>query len=227
MGNQNPSSRAWVLFGISTIGMVIFAGLYISTPKSAVTTRTVTETVTTIVTNTVTRDVPKEVEKTVTVQADIPDEYVIAKTLREKMMAATKVNADKILFGMKDVKVVYLMQDEIRKLISEDEIKAKFELTLRKNNVPINPDSLNVVTYSLNGFFVNNDSTLVYHLDCWVDEPQYVFRDTEWHRGYVITWSKGSSFGTVGKLRASDGLLGETEKKAEVFANDYLSANPK
>jgi hypothetical protein len=42
-----------------------------------------------------------------------------------------------VLFGMKDIQVQIYCDNKVKDLVSEDAMRTKFELTLRKNNVPI------------------------------------------------------------------------------------------
>jgi hypothetical protein len=128
---------------------------------------------------------------------------------------------------MDDVKVIYSLDNAIKQTLLEDEVKAKYELTLRNNGVPINPDSRNTINVSLSGFYNDTGTLLCYALQIDVFESQLIFRNGEGRRGIIRVWSKGSSYGTVGKAKANEALLGTVVKSAEVFANDYLSANPK
>jgi hypothetical protein len=231
--NASSAGRAWFLFGLSSAGMLVFAGLYFLNPKTSVSVRDVTQIQTNTVTNTiiftVTNDVVREVEKIVNVPAAIPPEYVNAMKFTENMTKATFVTMDQVLFGMKDVRVECALADDVRQVVSVDEVRAKFELTLRRNNVPINPKSEHTITLNISGFLNQPDkTTLCFSIVCDVIETQWVARlDGAVHFATVIVWTKGAEFGTVGRDKASESLLKDVEKSAEIFANDYLSANPK
>ena len=223
------SIHAWWLFGISVAGMVIFAGLYFFNPKTTIQTQTVTKVITNTVTNTVTNEVVKEVEKIVNVPAEIPEGYIIAWNLYKKFNAATKervASSDQLLFNMKDVRAVCYLDTSAKECVSEDEVKAKFELTLRRNNVPINPKSTNTVSIEIDTIINPNTSLVCFFVTCEVIESQLVFREGVFHPGTIRLWRQ-DGFGTVGKIKANEALLGEVEKQAELFANDFLSANPK
>ncbi len=227
----SSASKAWLLFAASTIGMLVFAGLYFLSPKPTAdnptaTPKIVTNTVVNLVTNEVVKEVPKEVEKIVKVPAEIPEGYVSAMNLVQRLTNATYIAPDQMLFKMKDVRAVYFLDDAVTQVMTVDEVKAKFELTLRRNNVPLNPNSLNVVRLSISGF-TTIQNTLCYSINCYFDDQQWVFRAGEWHQATVRVWTKSNSFGTVGKSKANEALLKEVEKGAEIFANDFLSSNPK
>jgi hypothetical protein len=101
-------------------------------------------------------------------------------------------------------------------------------IALRRNNVPIDPNSAEVVNLVIQGFFNNSSQQLLcYSITCNVDESQWVFRQRECHLATVRVWNKGGWFGYVGREKANEPLLNDVEKCAEIFANDFLSANPK
>jgi len=100
-------------------------------------------------------------------------------------------------------------------------------LVLRRNNVPIDPSSIDSVAVEIDGFF--DDAThllLCFSITCDVEESQAVFRAGDCRFANVAIWRK-EKFGTVGKAKANEALLRNAEQFAEMFANDFLSANPK
>ena len=134
------------------------------------------------------------------VPAAIPQNYIDGDTfLKWVRHVPILTSDDQALFAMDDVRVVYTLDSTIRQTILEDEIKAKFELTLRNNNVPINPDSRNIISVGLTGFYNDTGTLLCYALQVDVNESQLVFRNGEGRRGMVRVWSKGGSYGTVVK----------------------------
>ena len=228
--------KAWSLFGFSTAGMVIFALLYFFNPETKIqthfVTNSITNTVTQFVTNTMTnvvvKEVPKEVEKIVNVPASIPQEYIAAVRIISNFDNCDFVKDNQALFGMKDVQVLYFLEDDVKESVSEDEVRTKFELTLRKNNVPVSPTSKNYVTVNVEGFWNDPPSRglLAYTIEVSVYEKQTLLRGRQIHKAIVRVWGK-NWHGTVGRYKAKRSLLDQMEGDAEVFANDFLSANPK
>jgi hypothetical protein len=195
-------------------------------PVTNTVTNYVTKTVTTLVTNTVTHETVKEVP----VPAEIPDEYIWANKFLQRVKNASSVNADQALFGMKDVKVTYMIKEDLKQVVSEDEVKAKFELTLRRNNIPINPNSPNTVTLVINGFRgddLQTQNLFFYSFRFSVYETQTISRAGELHNAVVCVWNSGDFYGYAGKNKANEALLGNVEKDGEMFSNDFLSANSK
>jgi hypothetical protein len=205
---------------------IIFLGGCGSKDNSSVKfiTNTVTNFITRYVTNTDIINFTNEVP----VPAAIPQTYIDGDTfLKWVRNVPILTSDDQALFAMDDVKVLYILDNTIKQTILEDDVKAKFELTLRKNGVPINPDSRNTVFVGLTGFYDETGMLLCYNYNVSVSESQLIFRNGEGRRGMVTVWQRGGSHGTVGKVKANEALLRVVEKSAEVFANDYLSANPK
>ncbi len=226
------SSKLGILFALSTVGMAIFAGLYIQAANthrnSPIAASSVTNTVVQFVTNDIVKEQPKEIEKIVKVPAEIPEDYLMAMNLFQRLTNASYVTMEQVLFKMKDVRTVCTLDNATRQVLSDDEVKAKFELTLRRNNVPISPNSANVIHLSVCGFFdTANQALLCYFITCNIDEQQVVLRGGECHQATVRIWMKGDSYGTVGRSKANEALLNEIEKRAEIFANDFLTSNPK
>lgn len=231
---MNPKAAgALILITASTVGMMIFAGLYFFQPRQVpavqTVTKVVTNTVTCTVTNEVTKEVPitNEVEKILRVPAEIPENYQNAMALVRKMTNAPQVTMSEALQNIKDIKVRCSFADELKALVSDDEVKAKFELAARRNNVPVIPKSDNTVHLLFNGFLTGPEKSLVcYNIEVKFAERQLIYREGDWYYAPVIVWTKGS-FGTVGKLNAKEQLLKCVEEQAELFANDFLACNPK
>ena len=217
--------------------MIVFATLYFSSPKVVV--QKEIQTVTNTVTNEVVKEVPKEVEKIVTVPAEIPQDYTVAMNTLSNFVSnydnASWVDQNEKLFGMTNVQVKCFLDDAAKQLISEDEVQSKFELTLRRNNVPINPKSQNTVFVSIEGTRLDLPQEVtgpttgyffVYNVNVGVDSVQTVFRGGQFHRTTVTVWEK-QDLGYAGSRVANGALLDSVEKEGELFASDFLSANPK
>src|ERR1039457_1511675 len=134
-------------------------------PKDNSSVKTITNTVanftTSYVTNTDKIYFTNEVTKEVSIPAAIPQNYIDGDTFLKWIRNVPVIkSSDQALFAMDDVKVFYILNDTIKQIILEDDAKAKFELTLRKNGVPINPDSRNAVVVGLTGFY-NETGTLL------------------------------------------------------------------
>lgn len=113
-------------------------------------TNIVTNYITSYVTNTEIINVTNEVP----VPAAIPQNYIDGDMFLKWVRNVPIITSDdQALFAMDDVKVLYILDNTIKQTVFEDDVKAKFELTLRKNGMPINPGSKNTVVVGLTGFY--------------------------------------------------------------------------
>jgi len=176
------------------------------------------------------REVPKEVEKIVErrveVPADIPEIYKTALTFMEKLRGTKLVTQKEALAGVEAVSVDITLAEDVKKIVSESEIRTKFEITLRRSGVLIDEKSRFTLSFIQDGF-TRDSPTLTYSFTTSLDELVIGFRDGDPSlRRYASTWRKGS-FGTVGISKARDALLSEAESSAEAFSNEWLAMNPK
>ncbi|MDP3069273.1 MAG: hypothetical protein Q8N18_03245 [Opitutaceae bacterium] len=174
--------------------------------------------------------VPKEVERIVErrieVPAEIPEIYKKALSFREAVLNAKTASAKEALTGVTSVSVEIHLTDDIKNLISESEIRTKFEINLRRSGVPISEKSDYTLVYYQDGFTRGNP-TLTYSFSTSLTEFALLARDggPKFHRN-VAVWRSGN-FGTVGVSKAREALLAAAESAAEEFANDWLAMNPK
>lgn len=61
---------------------------------------------------------------------------------------------------------------------------------------------------------------------CVLEEWQPIIRNGICHYATVTSWNKGDKLIITPIKDINSQILEETERMAEVFANDYLSANP-
>jgi hypothetical protein len=174
----------------------------------------------------VVKEVPKEVEKIVRVPAAIPQEYIAAMQAVSNLVNCDFVKDNQVLFGIKDVQVICFLTDATKQCVSDDEVRTRFELTLRKNGVPVNPTSKNYVQVIVEGLWDNNRWSITFSVRVRVLETQTLIRGGEAHKASVTVWEK-SSYGFAGSIVANSGLLHAVDEQGEIFANDFLAANPK
>lgn len=176
------------------------------------------------------KEVPKEVvkivERTVEVPAAIPEPYKNALNFLQRFNDAKFVSQKDGLAGVESVRVAITLSEDIKKIISESEIRTKFEITLRRSGVPINEKSRFTLSHYQDGF-TKGDPTLVFSCSTTLNEHAFAFRDGgPISQRYVDTWRDGN-YGFVGISKARETLLTDAESAAETFANDWLSMNSK
>lgn len=217
---------------------IAIAALFIGTRMTTTEIRTVEMPVEVVRTNEVIvekpyqviKEVPKEVEKIVErkveVPAEIPELYKNALAFMEKFQSTSLVSQKDSLAGVESVSVEILLADDVKKIVSESEIRTKFEITLRQSGVPLDEKSRFILSHTQDGF-TGDRPTLTYSFAVALEELVIGFRDGgPGMRRIIPTWRK-ASFGTVGISKARDTLISEAQSSAESFANEWLAMNPK
>lgn len=176
------------------------------------------------------KEVPKVVERIVErkveVPAEIPEIYKNALEFMKRFRGAKLVSQKDSLAGVESVRVGIVLTDDVKKIVSESEIRTKFEITLRRSGVPIDEKSRFALRFEYEGF-TDDSPTLTYSFTVSLLEWVVAFRDGG-PGVYCLTstWQEGS-FGTVGISKVRDALLKKAEEYAEEFANEWLAMNPK
>ena len=178
-----------------------------------------------------TKELSERVKTPSTVAANLSAEDTAFIALGKAVSAAftnTITNAQ-VLYKIGNVKMSYVLADDIKKVVTEEQVKAKFELVLRRNDIPIvtTDEKPSVVLQLLVNGFLNQSDILCYKTQFRTIEFQPVYRQGEWRYALVTTWDDAGNLQTVEKSLAGDAILSQIEKGAEIFANDYLAANPK
>ncbi len=235
---MEPSkSRTYYLLVLTTAGTALFAALYLFHPRTVDRVQTVTQTITNYlvqwVTNTVVKEVEipkiveKVVEKTVEIPAAIPKQYQDAFSLSEKVKLARLVekNSDYLVKG-KPLHIDYSVGDQIRGLITTDEVKAKFELVLRRNKVPVASQfSTNWIGVSIDGINNQDRPHIIYSTHFSLKSVSYAFPDDRAVLVAGTVWEFDGSFGIIQRSQFQSKMLEEVERAAEIIANAWLEAN--
>ena len=136
---NSGKSASFIGFLVCLVGMVVFAVLWFKGPKEIfreVEKKTPVEVlVTNVVTNVVEKpiQVEKLVEKRVEVPTPIPEDYLTAmKFVTIYLSAPLATNDESMMWNLKSINPKAFVNPAVQSLISEDEIKTKFEITLRK-----------------------------------------------------------------------------------------------
>ena len=173
--------------------------------------------------------IEKEVIKKVEVPAEIPEEYKRAVGIVRAVESATIASEVTIFSNIGALKVTVFLNDNAEKIISEQRVKDKFELVLRRYGVPLTsfwPSSYIYFAVEV----VNTDNKNAAHtISVSLQEEVIFFRDGKPHRKTVALWEGGGNFGFVcnGNIwtNVEDKILEQAEIYAERVANLYLSAN--
>ena len=186
----------------------------------------------------VVRDVPRDVVREVTkevikeVPAKIPAAYNAALSFHNYYQGSgTPMTRAERLEGVDSVAVSISLDDEAKAIVQEAEVRVKFEITLRRSGVKVDPKSNLRLDYNVQALKHTTTGATSYYesTTLW----GYGWFRADWIRmeGYNATsdsifWSRGI-LGFAGSAKVKEVLMTNVESSAEGFANDWLSANPK
>ncbi len=168
--------------------------------------------------------VEKEVVKKIEVPAEIPAYYEAAWNRQVAELSANLADDKTCFAGLDSVKVVVVMNEDAKDILSEQRTKDKFELTLRRHGVPLSGSSNPYLLFSFEALW-NEDKTLAaYIFELSLRQPLIFYRNNTPYRRVVSLW-ENLSYGYAGSKVARQNALEAIEEKAERVANLYLSAN--
>jgi hypothetical protein len=172
--------------------------------------------------------VVKEVIKEVEVPGQLTAEQQAAIDFRDRFLNARLIRTpDDVLCKLDSVQIAVSLNDAVKKLVSEDRVRNKFELILRKHGVKIDQRGGVLVTLSIEGLWSREPvAFLVYTPRIQLDESVVVGREGDFWRVIATVWEKGS-YGFAGTRVAEGAILDSVESLGEEFANKYLAAQQK
>jgi hypothetical protein len=134
---------------------------------------------------------------------------------------------DDALYRLDSVQVAVSLNDAVKKLVSEDRVKNKFELILRKHGVKIDDRATVILTLTIEGLWSKSPVVfLVYTPRIQLNQTVVVARNGDFRQAVATLWEKGS-YGFAGSQVAEGAILESVESLGEEFANKYLAAQQK
>lgn len=221
---REQSFAVWAILG--SIGCVFCGVMWLRKPEPKTVERVVEVPVERIVEKPVERAIERVVDRPVEV---IPKAYREAYDLKQRILNAPAVQSDEEVFwNLKEVRVVVLINEVVKKFVGEDELRNKFELILRRNGVPVSDDAAcpTSCVFIIEGFTSEGDLRLTYISQVKLRDNVWLFRDGEPKFSKATFWEK-SGFGYAGSKVAKQTLMEDAEARAEAFANAYLKTNVK
>ena len=176
------------------------------------------------------REVPveviKEVEKERLVTVSKPAELTYAQKYHidfaEKYFAAPMVASyDEVFYGIESFKIAIALDDVVKKVISEDRVKNKLELALRRNGISVDPDSDYNLNYTVSGLWNKDGIVLSYSYNLSVMETITFARNGDLRRYPVDVWQR-SGTGYAGKNLAEKAMLDGVDEAGDDFSIRFL-----
>lgn len=134
---------------------------------------------------------------------------------------------DDALYKLDAVQVGVSVDDAIKKLVSEERVRNKFELILRKDGIKIDQKAPVFLNLTVEGLWSKGTMAfLVYTPRIQLQEVVVVGRKGDMRQVVATLWERGS-YGFAGRQVAEDAILKSVESLGEEFANKYLAAQQK
>jgi hypothetical protein len=175
------------------------------------------------------REVPKvvikevEVTKEVKVPAKLTDEQQAGIEFTSRYLAAPMLTTiDEALYKLDSVAVRVFVNDAVKKVVTEDRLKNKFELILRKQNIRLDDKAQVWLDLNYEGFWDKDEITLYYSPQMRLRQVATIIRHGDFRRASVIVW-QDAGLGFAGKKVVEEAILSDVEQRAEAFANKYLA----
>ena len=168
--------------------------------------------------------VEREIVRNVEVPAEIPAIYEDALKRLVARARADLADEKTCFTGLDSIEVSVAMNEGAEDILSERRAKDKFELTLRRHDVPLSDVSEPYLSLSIDVIWNDANTIAIFHIQAALRERVLIYRNHKPYRRYVSVW-KTASYGRVGKNSARESFLNTIEEHAERVANLYLSAN--
>lgn len=172
-------------------------------------------------------EVPKEVIKEIKVPAELSESQQMAIDFTDRYVSAKTVGSlDEALYKLDSIKVQVSLNDAVKKVLSEDRVRNKFELILRKSGVKLDDKARAHLNLTIEGLWEKEQSFLVYTPRIELDEFVVVGRKGDFRRILATLWREGS-YGFAGSKVAEGAILESVDSLGERFANRFLAEQDK
>jgi hypothetical protein len=174
--------------------------------------------------------VPVEVVKEV--PAKIPDNYVRALVISNKIANAQSVSKqEEVLQGVKSVSLDIYLGGKARQLVDEGLLRTKLELSLRRSGITLDPNSPWTISYAIKGMAIKRKDgeetrTLSFTATMDLNETVLIPRSNTWKMVQSGNWSN-HHYGVVSYDDASSVLISNAVDTIDGFSNEWLTQNPK
>ena len=172
----------------------------------------------------------KKVLKEVEVPAKLTYSQKTAINFTDRYLTAGPIQAqDEALYKLDSVRVNVSIDEAVEKVVSDDRIRNKFELILRKHGIKIDEKALVSVDLTIHGLWSGDNpgvGFLAYAQRIGLNQWLVVERRGDFRRAVAQLW-KQEIIGFSNNEKAEGQILDGVESIAEAFANKYLAEQQK
>jgi hypothetical protein len=164
------------------------------------------------------KEVVKPITNVVEVPARLSDGQQAAIDFSSNYLAAPNLSdMDDALYRIDAVNVRANLRDPVRKVVSEEQIRNRCQLTLRRSGIRLDESSPYVLGLQYDGFWNDKEDTLVYGVSLVLFDSVTMARDGDLRRTYAIVWVQ-NDLGSVEKSLAQQAILSNLETNTAIFA---------
>ena len=165
------------------------------------------------------KEVPKEVIREVPVQ--LTDAEKAALEFSSNYVAAPNLaSLDDALYKLDAINVRVNLREDVKKVISEEQIKTRYEAVFRGRGIRLDDRSPYWLGISYDGCW--NDNLLIYGVHMELYDSVTIDRGGDLRRTYAIVWAH-DDLGYSIRDQAPSVILSNVDTNAEVFAGRYLA----
>jgi hypothetical protein len=177
------------------------------------------------------REVPVTKEVVVTREVEVPAKLTEAQQaavdFASRLMVAPLLSSpDDVFYKLDAVRVDVYTDEAVRKVLTDDAIRNRFELILRQLSIPIDPGSPVTLAVYAEGQWDPQEAMLTWTVSAELQQIVTLERRGDMRRTNATIW-RDSSSSQVRNRGAHPALLMAVQSRAESFANKYLAAQGK
>lgn len=171
------------------------------------------------------KEVPREVIKQVEVPAKLTlEQQLLIDNAMRFWTAPWLTNRDDVFGGVGSVNLQLGIDDAIKKVLSEEQIRNRVELILRQSRIRMDADATASLLMAWEGFWNEDDTILTFTTSISLHESVFLTRGTNVWRHFASTW-RSNGYARVGRMKAQEALLRNVSEYVEEFANKFLAAH--
>ena len=161
------------------------------------------------------------------VPAKLTDAQQAAIEFSSRFFSAPAIaTADDALYKLDSINVQVFLNDAVKKVLSEDRVKNKFELILRQHNIVLDEKAPVWLEVAYEGLWDKNGVVLTYAPRMRLQQAVTIGRKGDLRRTIATVWQEGA-YGYAGSQVVEEAILKDVEAKAESFANRFLNVQAK
>ena len=128
---------------------------------------------------------------------------------------------DEVFYGIKSFSTRVVISGDIKDLVSEEKVRNKVELNLRRNGISVDDESEHELVIVVSGVWIND--SIAHHISLLLLERVVLVRDGDFRSARVATWQETTmGLGLHAKAKYESHIITSLEELSDSMANRYL-----